>query len=327
MTFHAERFNPIAASRLLADELVREEEFTQLAENLHVLYRLLRGTDLPGSICPLAPHDHAEQGGPPIPFGLVQLIGQPAAALAKGQDSRISFRRLPGGVTPGLDLQRSSPPDPLVSGTVASTRTLLRLSGDVTSRLAGRDYISLNDGLNRGRYLVKSLHYVPSVNATSLYLWDALATIPAAGVAVKGWRSPGEEALHLRVPRWARTLTLFLPLCATLSLSTNTGERLLSTDAGEPESWTQAARLIGGGQAGNWRRFHPNGRRELVREALQMDCRALADDGVHVFEVELACNTGMLARFPVALGESDCALWTRLPQAAPRPHVFAVFGG
>jgi hypothetical protein len=170
-----------------------------------------------------------------------------------------------------------------------------------------------------------SLHYESSINASVIYLWDALAVAPTSGTSVIGWSQRGDLNLHLVVPPFAATLTVLIPLAATVSVSLSDGERLLSIETGETDLWTQRARLVCGTQVGPWMSFYPDGHRKPSWQALGMDCHALADGQSHSFWIELETNSTAFQHFPYTVSADDCALWTRLPAGGLRPDTLAVF--
>jgi hypothetical protein len=155
MTISAAAFHAIGAEKLMAGQAITSADLLAIAENTHLAHHLLTGQNLPGATCTLAAHDHVSGRGAPIPLVTVQTVGQPSASRFKGSDTAISFCRMPSSQSMTLDLMRSSTPDAQVSATTASSRTAIWLSGDVTANLTGFDYLTLTDGVNTGRYLVK----------------------------------------------------------------------------------------------------------------------------------------------------------------------------
>lgn len=324
MTIHNSSFNSISANDIQIDKDILSSHWKDMAENVNLLYSLATGEDLPGTTASDG-HDHDSNGGPVIPFFTSTEIGYISTSRLDGSNDRIPFCRMISSSNYVDYLNECGTPYPVIDGSRDNTYTALWFVGDVEDSFADGEWITFNDGVNTGRYVYKMAIYYSDVNATKVFLFDSLSSIPTGGETVRVYGRYGDRDFYLYLPAWAEALKIKLPLTSTLSVSYDDGEIYyapkLDADLGE---WFFRARIYSGSHTGEWLNINPSNTNKPNWCTLEMDLSELTKSTITQFGIEFEFNSSIIAFAPVDITEQDAFLWFAANNYPQRRNITAL---
>jgi len=326
MTIIEDGFYPVGALSVQADKPIRAEDLQAIAATQNRLFQHVTGKKSDGTAATDVGHNHGDQDGAPLPMCWVGSIGEPSASMVNASSTRVPFTRIHSSRDIVDYLKRSASPHPTVHASINSNAFRIWLNGNVETYFSDYRYLTLNDGLNTGRYLFKKATYYSDLGATLVTLWEPLNSVVQGGETVMAYKEEGNDTFYLYLPEGARRLSVFVPMLNTLSGSIETGERLIGIDSSTAQSWwLLRTRLIQGTTTGEWHYHYPRTDWQFLWTNHELDCTGLTAGQVHGFEIEIESNPSSQELSAIHHNPEDMSLWLRDTGGAVKPQSFAVF--